>query len=217
MASQFQLVMRTGPTPGKTFELNLEEMTIGRDISNPIVINDAEVSRRHTRLRIQAGSYVVEDMGSTNGTFVNGQRLMGPHLLRPGEVIMLGEHVGFVFESTYDPNATMASGAQTYRVQPTPQTVQAPAPIDYPPPVYSGQAPQGPVDPYAQQAYEVPAPEQVYQEPPRQSRRWLYITCGALVIFACLCVGGLFLFDWMNLYCTGPFASIMDWLGFACP
>jgi pSer/pThr/pTyr-binding forkhead associated (FHA) protein len=134
MASQFQLTMRSGPTPGKVYELLLDDLTIGRDISNPIVVNDPEVSRRHSRLRAQAGGYVVEDMGSTNGTFVNGQRLMGPHMLRPGEIIMLGEHIGFVYEATYDPNATMASSPaqETYRVPQTPQTVVAPAPEEYP-------------------------------------------------------------------------------------
>ncbi len=53
MASQsFQLVMQKGPNPGKIFELAQEEATIGRDISNRIVINDPEVSRRHARLTL---------------------------------------------------------------------------------------------------------------------------------------------------------------------
>jgi pSer/pThr/pTyr-binding forkhead associated (FHA) protein len=94
----FQLVMRSGPNPGKTFELSEGEATIGRDITNAIVINDAEVSRRHARLSPQAGGYVLEDLGSTNGTFVNGQRLMGPHLLRPGELVLLGENVSLAYE-----------------------------------------------------------------------------------------------------------------------
>jgi pSer/pThr/pTyr-binding forkhead associated (FHA) protein len=176
MASQFQLVMRSGPTPGKVYELLQEDLTIGRDISNAIVINDPEISRRHSRLSAQAGSYVIEDLGSTNGTFVNGQRLMGPHMLRPGEVVMLGEHIGFAFETTYDPNATLAtgSGPDVYRAaQPVPQTVVAPTPEQYEPayqqpayepayeqpayqqPAYSGQVPLGPPEPYMDQSMPV--------------------------------------------------------------
>ena len=78
MASQpFQLVMRAGPTPGKVFSLSKTELYLGRDISNDIVINDAEVSRKHVRLMLQSGQFVLEDLGSTNGTFVNNQRVAG--------------------------------------------------------------------------------------------------------------------------------------------
>ena len=76
MASQtYQLVMQKGPNPGKIFELVQEELTIGRDITNRIVINDPEVSRKHARLVLQSGSYVIEDLGSTNGTFLDDKRI----------------------------------------------------------------------------------------------------------------------------------------------
>ena len=75
MASQFQLIMRSGPTPGAAFALEGDQIDIGRDSTNEIVINDAEISRRHARLTFQGGKYVLEDLGSTNGTFVNGRRV----------------------------------------------------------------------------------------------------------------------------------------------
>ena len=234
MAGQFRLVTRSGPTQGKTFELQQDDLTIGRDISNAIVINDAEVSRRHSRLRAQAGSYVIEDLGSTNGTFVNGQRLMGPHMLRSGEVIMLGEHIGFVFEATVDPNATVASSPaqETYRIPQTPQTVVAPPPVEYQPPyqqpppyqqqqpyqpAYSGNVPQGPPEPYVDQSMQpVYAPPMEAVEPPRQ-RNMLLIGCITLLVLVCVCVVGLVAFDFLDLYCTGPFASMMEAFGFVCP
>lgn len=108
--SQYQLIMRTGPTPGAAFTLEGDQMTIGRDSTNEITINDAEVSRRHARLTFQGGKYVLEDLGSTNGTFVNGQRLAGPRVLKAGEVVSFGEQIVLVFEaSTFDPAATVAS------------------------------------------------------------------------------------------------------------
>ena len=73
--AQFQFVMRSGPTPGVTFPLEGDQLIIGRDASNSITINDAEISRKHSRLSFQGGKYVLEDLGSTNGTFVNGQRI----------------------------------------------------------------------------------------------------------------------------------------------
>ena len=124
MAPQtYQLVMVTGPTPGKAFAVDKPEVHIGRDLNNDVVINDAEVSRRHAKLVAQAGSYLLEDLGSTNGTFVDDQRISGPHLMRPGETIMLGENVSLRFEAApYDPDATVASAAEPYApAQPQPQ------------------------------------------------------------------------------------------------
>ncbi|MBV5350513.1 FHA domain-containing protein, partial [bacterium] len=77
--------MRSGPTPGVTFPLEGDQLIIGRDSSNSVAINDAEISRKHSRLSFQGGKYVLEDLGSTNGTFVNGQRLAGPVVLKPGD------------------------------------------------------------------------------------------------------------------------------------
>jgi predicted component of type VI protein secretion system len=229
MASQpFQLVMRTGPTPGKVFELKQDELTVGRDIGNNIVINDPEISRRHARLSTQAGNYVIEDMGSTNGTFVNGQRLIGPHVLRHGETVMFGEKVGLEFQAMqYDPNATLISGApaapqpaprvaETYRVAMPPEPEPGPSPAY--PPVYSGQVPPGPGEPYMPQAaesYETSYETPVEEKP--KSRTYLYVGIGCLVVLLCVCVVGIFAFDAMNLYCTGPFKSVMDALGFVCP
>jgi predicted component of type VI protein secretion system len=130
MASQlFQLVMGSGPHPGKIYELSDDELTIGRDISNNIVINDPEVSRRHARLTTQAGTYVIEDLGSTNGTFVDGQRLMGPHTLRSGETIMFGEKVSLKYEQTgYDPDATLIGAGAAMPAPPGPkETYRIPA------------------------------------------------------------------------------------------
>jgi predicted component of type VI protein secretion system len=181
MAQTFQLVVRAGPNPGKTYELTQELVTIGRDTANPIVINDPEISRKHAQLKAQSGSYIIEDLGSTNGTFVNGQRLMGPHMLRHGEVIMLGEKVSLVYEAVgFEPEATLVGAAgpqavppasrETYRVPPeeayppTPvHTEVVPPPPAYQPPVYGGQAPPA----YAPPAYsgQVPPGPAAYAPP----------------------------------------------------
>jgi hypothetical protein len=174
MASQsFQLVLQKGPNPGKIFELVQDELTIGRDISNRIVINDPEVSRRHARMTSQAGGYVIEDLGSTNGTFVDGQRLMGPHLLRPGQTIMFGEKITLTYEAMgYDPNATIsgpvAGPPVTRQAQPAAPdygAVYAPAarPPEAIPPAYQPPAPPT-YQPPAAPAYQPPAAP-AYQPP----------------------------------------------------
>ncbi len=142
MTSQYQLIMRSGPTPGAAYMLEGDQITIGRDSSNGIVINDAEISRRHARLTFQGGKYILEDLGSTNGTFVNGQRLAGPRVLKPGEVVSFGEQIVLVFEATtFDAGATVVS----------PRAAAVPSasrPIAPPPPApadYAGSVPASPV------------------------------------------------------------------------
>jgi hypothetical protein len=237
MASQtFQLVMHSGPNPGKIFELVQDELTIGRDIGNRIVINDPEVSRKHARLTMQSGGFVIEDLGSTNGTFVNNQRLIGPHMLRPGETIMLGEKISLEYEILgFDPNATMVSSAgqpaapapsrETYRVEtpdfgyppvsPPVEPAQQPgyyqppaAPAYQPPaPVFSGQVPPGPSEPYVAPAgaYDIAPAEEA---PAKKSRTWIFVGCGCLLVLGICLVAVLFAFDYLNLYCTAPFSSI---------
>ena len=237
MASQtYQLLMRTGPTPGKIFDLNLPELTVGRDMVNAIMINDAEISRRHARLVAQPGGYVIEDLGSTNGTFVNGQRLMGPHLLRPGELVLFGENVSLVYEALeFDPNATLVSSTTsqppvypmpTYQ-QPVPGSMQPIPQARSQPTAYAQQIPQQPTyippqPPPMMGGGQYPPPQQAEgygypEEEPRPSRTWLWAGLGCLVVLLCVCVGAAFVFDSLNLYCTPPFNIPTEFFGFTCP
>jgi pSer/pThr/pTyr-binding forkhead associated (FHA) protein len=63
--------------------------TIGRSEDSDIVLADREVSRRHAQIRNEAGSYVLVDLGSTNGTMVNGVRVERSIPLRSGDLIMI--------------------------------------------------------------------------------------------------------------------------------
>jgi predicted component of type VI protein secretion system len=111
MTAQFKFVMRSEPNPGTEFLLEDPEIMIGRESTCSLVINDAEVSRKHARVIWQASNYVIEDVGSTNGTFINGKRLTSPFVLQGGEIITLGENIVLVFESALDPDATRMSTA----------------------------------------------------------------------------------------------------------
>ncbi len=109
MATSYRLTMQRGPNVGKTYELVKDVVTMGRDMSNDIVINDAESSRHHARLTKQGVTYVMEDLGSTNGTFVNSARLSTPRPLNPGDTVGGGETVTLSYEVITTPptGATM--------------------------------------------------------------------------------------------------------------
>ena len=113
-SSEFRMIVRTGPNPGTVFELTKEVSLIGRDVTNDVVVGDAEVSRQHSRLTRTPGGYVLEDLGSTNGTFVNGERLVAPRVMNPGDLVALGETVSLTFDATSpEAAATVAQPAAT--------------------------------------------------------------------------------------------------------
>lgn len=78
---------------GTTFALN-GEITVGRDTGCTVMIeHDTFVSQRHARVYIVEGQPMVEDLGSTNGSFHNGNRLHGARLLHPGDRVQVGQTV----------------------------------------------------------------------------------------------------------------------------
>jgi len=189
-SDSFRLIVRRGPQPNQSYELNKDIVTLGRDITNDIVINDAEISRRHARLTFQGGKYVLEDLGSTNGTFVNGQRLAGPRVLKAGEVVSFGEQIILVFEVTnVDAGATVVSPrAAAIPSASRPPTPPPPAPAEY--------------------AGSVPASPLAAAEPPRKTNLTPFIIAGVVLLCLCTCVGILWYIDANFLWCNFlPFLS----------
>jgi pSer/pThr/pTyr-binding forkhead associated (FHA) protein len=77
-----------GPDAGRQTTLDTP-LDIGRE-STDIVLDDEQASRRHARVSAQGDVALLEDLGSTNGTYVNGQPIEGPRVLRPGDRIRVG-------------------------------------------------------------------------------------------------------------------------------
>lgn len=83
------LEISTGPQEGKVFSLEPYPMIVGRRENCDIIITDSSVSRRHARVEYRQGSFVLSDLGSTNGTFVNGVRI-DKKVLEPGDTVKFG-------------------------------------------------------------------------------------------------------------------------------
>lgn len=162
----FRLIVRRGPRPNEVYELGDEVLNLGRDITNDLVINDREVSRHHLRFTKGADGITMEDLGSTNGTFINGKRLTGATGLKNGDMVGLGETVTLQFEAGR-PGAEVPPPVQqapapspqaqsdvdaAYRPPAQKPAAQIPAQASPPPQQAVPQA-----DPYSQQQ---PAPQQ---------------------------------------------------------
>jgi sigma-B regulation protein RsbU (phosphoserine phosphatase) len=87
------LVTIKGPNSGQRFALLGDSLLIGRQEDAAIVLESLAVSRHHARIVWRDGEYLVEDVGSSNGTFVNGQRISGPTPLNEGDELQIGPYV----------------------------------------------------------------------------------------------------------------------------
>ena len=87
-----RLIVIKGADEGKEFDLNGSVLGAGRDASNQIRLHDTEVSRRHAEFRETEGAYCVVDVGSANGTFVNGQPAREA-ALQSGDRIQIGQSI----------------------------------------------------------------------------------------------------------------------------
>lgn len=107
-----------GPIEGHEIEVG-HELTLGRD-SGVGLDADVGVSRQHARLRDEGGELVVEDLDSSNGTFINGEPVTEPRVLREGDLLQIGSSA---FEVELDPGA-----AETEAIAFDPATAPAPIP-----------------------------------------------------------------------------------------
>ncbi len=116
------LVIRQGPQAGMSFPLTGNQAIIGREEGLDIALQDPESSRRHARISWQGDHFVIEDMGSTNGCFVNGVQITSPQMLNPGDSIGVGQ-TALVFQ---------IAGAQMGAPQYQPPAPHAAAPAHAP-------------------------------------------------------------------------------------
>lgn len=87
--SGYALVVERGPRSGMTYRLTPGNTTVGRHPESDIFLNDVTVSRHHCRFLVTDESIAVEDSGSTNGTYVNDERI-DTAVLSPGDEVLVG-------------------------------------------------------------------------------------------------------------------------------
>lgn len=85
------------PTTGRKFTLDCPRLRIGRDPKSQIVLEDVYVSRHHAFITYEDGQFWIEDLGSKNGTQLNGAHILDREVINPGDVLSFG-HAEFIVE-----------------------------------------------------------------------------------------------------------------------
>ena len=127
MAASLTLEIVEGPDAGRTIPLS-SPVEVGREQGVTLVLGDDLVSRRHARITPAPGGVTVEDLGSSNGTFINGNELHAPTFATPGDQILVGV-------SVLEIRSPKQVKERPSAVRPVPPALaQAPARPDYLPP-----------------------------------------------------------------------------------
>jgi len=185
MSSNIRLVVRQGPRAGQAFELHQPAISIGRSKDNDIQIDDAKISRRHANLTRTSSGYILQDMNSTNGTFVNNRRITMPTPIKPGDVLGFGDSVVVDVQGLTEADQTLASRGAASPVSAAPQ------PAAYAPP---------------------PPPPPMSYEPERQSHtvRNIAIGCGVLLaLFVCVLVAAFLVYQFAPADIAGPICDAL--------
>ena len=162
------LLVRSGPMKGERMQVRVPIANVGRADYNDLVIPDPSVSTMHAKLQSRDGVWMLSDLGSTNGTFVDGELVSGEMPLSPGATIRFGE-VSALFEPVDE-----AAGAGVARTQ-VMSGIGSPAagPV---PTAENGMPP----------AAEVPRPPRPARSrkpaPPAPSRAPLFVLVGLVVV-----------------------------------
>ncbi|MET0467285.1 MAG: FHA domain-containing protein [Aeromicrobium sp.] len=101
------LLVQRGPDAGSRFLLDQDVISAGRHPSSDIFLDDISVSRRHATFSRRGSGYVVTDLGSLNGTYVNRDRIDGDIPLSGGDEVQLGK-----YRLIYFPGTVAAEGGQ---------------------------------------------------------------------------------------------------------
>jgi predicted component of type VI protein secretion system len=124
------LTVQRGPGLGRSFTIHAPAITIGRQDQCDFQVNDRWVSRQHARITWGGAGYLIEDLGTVNGTFVNGERISVPRALKSGDRLRLGSEVELEFQvHAPAPRAQMPAVPD---LAPAPESKPEPMPADAP-------------------------------------------------------------------------------------
>jgi len=103
-----KLLVLSGPLAGQSYELKVDKTTVGRVEDNTFQIADPSVSSHHCEIHLQGEGLLIKDLNSTNGTFINGEKITEA-TLKAGQTLKLGQVELRIDDGTVPPPAKLAA------------------------------------------------------------------------------------------------------------
>jgi len=91
--AMFAVVITEKSGGQRRMEFDKNEVTIGRVQGNDIILPKGNVSKRHSRIVLKDNRFIVVDLKSTNGTYVNGRKITSPLVVKPGDKVYIGDFI----------------------------------------------------------------------------------------------------------------------------
>ncbi len=179
------LLFRSGDLKGRRLPIKVPAVNIGRGDYNDIVIADPSVSTMHAKLQRREAIWILTDMGSTNGTFVEGERLTGEIALGPGTTLKFGD-VSALFEPLDEtvPPERAANTRMMSRIEPEAPRAKPTAAQGHQP---AGQESPVAVEPDPAAARPRPRPRRpIHMAPPRPKSPSTLTVVGLVILVAIL-------------------------------
>src|SRR5690606_26210757 len=101
-SSMAEVIVKLGDTIVQRYRIEKDVVSIGRARDNDIVVENLSVSRAHSRIRFQDGKYILTDLNSANGSFVNGVKVSKTELADE-DIISIGKHKLYFFNRAEEP------------------------------------------------------------------------------------------------------------------
>ena len=123
-----KIIFRGGAQAGNEFQISDEDITIGRDLGNSIVIDDIQISRNHMRVFRKEDGLFIEDLKSTNGTILNGKALKKTQKLKNGDIVTIGEDNTFEVQIPGEAKKAKAAKVEKAAAEEQPEKVKTEKP-----------------------------------------------------------------------------------------
>ncbi len=130
----FTIIIQEKGGEQRRMVFNKPEVTIGRVQGNDIVLPKGNVSKRHARIVLKDGKFIIVDLKSTNGTYVNGRKITSPLVLKDTDKVYIGDFIVGVDEAGANegdgPSETTTSPPGSERPVPMPPDARPPRPTE---------------------------------------------------------------------------------------
>jgi pSer/pThr/pTyr-binding forkhead associated (FHA) protein len=181
-----KLVVVTQSLAGRSHELAAERTTIGRVEDNAFQIAEPSVSSRHCEILLRGSDIVVKDLNSTNGTFINGEKIT-EGVLKPGQTLRLGNIELKLDVPGAPPSSSAPSGSSAPPAPATPSAASAPA-TPPPPKKEPVKAAAGGVSLKDLEAGGRPFDSNVFTKKKRGKQMYFWIGVGVVIAIMVICI-----------------------------